>query len=116
MMQLRQEKGGPAYHLHHAQDEWFYVMKGEVMVKIGEETMHLKAGDSAFAPRKTPHAFAKISDEEVQMLILFQPAGSMEDFFHQMAKFGKGIPPNQEQMKALWRAHGMEIVGPPLKF
>jgi len=76
----------------------------------------LKAGDSAFAPRKTPHAFAKISEGEGQMLVLFQPAGSMEDFFKQMSKLGKNIPKDQEHLlKDLWAAHGMEIVGPPLK-
>jgi len=51
--------------------------------------LSLHPGDSAFAPRKIPHAFAKTSDGEGQMLVLFQPAGSMEDFFKQMTKFGK---------------------------
>ena len=48
---IRQEKGGPALHLHHEQDEWFYVIKGEFIVKVGEDTFTLEAGDSAFAPR-----------------------------------------------------------------
>jgi mannose-6-phosphate isomerase-like protein (cupin superfamily) len=114
---LRQEKGGPAFHLHHEQDEWFYIIKGEFIVKVGEETFTLKSGDSAFAPRKVPHAFAKTSEGEGQMLVLFQPAGSMEDFFKQMSKLGTAIPKDQEKtLKELWRTHGMEIVGPPLKF
>lgn len=113
----RQEKGGPALHIHHSQDEWFYVIKGDFIVKVGDDTFTLSAGDSAFAPRTIPHAFAKTSEGEAQMLVLFQPAGSMEDFFMQMAKLGKEIPKNQEQtLKELWRTHGMEIVGPPLKF
>jgi len=45
---VRQEKGGPALHLHHKQDEWFYVMKGEFVVKVGDDTFTLKPGDSAF--------------------------------------------------------------------
>ncbi|MBS1600255.1 MAG: cupin domain-containing protein [Bacteroidetes bacterium] len=114
---VREEKGGPALHIHHNQDEWFYVIKGEFIVKVGEDTFHIKDGDSAFAPRTIPHAFAKISEGEAQMLVLFQPAGSMEDFFLQMSKLGKDIPKNQEQtLRELWRTHGMEIVGPPLKF
>lgn len=113
----REEKGGPALHFHHNQDEWFYVISGEFIIKVGEDTFNLKPGDSAFAPRKIPHAFAKVSDGPAQMLVLFQPSGSMEDFFHQMAKLGKGIPKDQEKkLKALWHTHGMEIVGPPLKF
>jgi quercetin dioxygenase-like cupin family protein len=114
---VRFEKGGPAFHFHHSQDEWFYVIKGEFIAQVGEDKFSLKAGDSAFAPRKIPHAFAKISEGEAQMLVLFQPAGSMEDFFKQMSKIGKDIPKDQETtLKELWRAHGMEIVGPPLKF
>ncbi len=114
---LRQEKGGPALHLHHFQDEWFYVIRGEFIVRVGDDTFSLHPGDSAFAPRKIPHAFAMTSEGEGQMLVLFQPAGSMEDFFKQMSKIGKEIPKNQETvLKQLWADHGMEIVGPPLKF
>src|SRR5690242_10039355 len=113
---FRHEKGGPAYHLHHDQDEWFFVMKGEFTVKVGDDTFNLKAGDSAFAPRKIPHAFAMTNDGEGQMMVLFQPAGSMEHFFHEMEKLGTGIPKDQEaKLKELWANHGMQIVGPPLK-
>lgn len=113
----RQEKGGPALHFHHDQDEWFYVISGEFIIKVGDDQFNLKAGDAAFAPRKIPHAFAKISEGPAQMLVMFQPAGTMEDFFKQMAKLGKEIPKDQEKkLKQLWHTHGMEIVGPPLKF
>jgi quercetin dioxygenase-like cupin family protein len=114
---VRHEKGGPALHFHHDQDEWFYVTTGEFIVQVGDETFTLKSGDSAFAPRKIPHAFAKTSEGEGQMMVLFQPAGLMEDFFKQMGKLGRQIPKNQEkELKELWRTHGMEIVGPPLKY
>lgn len=112
----RYEKGGPAFHLHHEQDEWFYVMKGDFVVKVGDDTFNLKPGDTAFAPRKIPHAFAMVSEGEGQMMVLFQPAGSMEHFFSEMSKLGTGIPKEQEtKLKELWAAHGMQIVGPPLK-
>jgi mannose-6-phosphate isomerase-like protein (cupin superfamily) len=113
---LRQEKGGPALHLHYNQDEWFYIIKGEFIVKIGEDLLHLKAGDSAFAPRKIPHAFAKISEGEGQMLILFQPAGSMEDYFKQVRKLGSSIQDQAHGSSDLMKAHGMEVVGPPLNY
>lgn len=114
---VRHEKGGPAFHFHHHQDEWFYVLKGEFLVKVADESFTLSPGDSAFAPRTVPHAFAKTSEGEGQMLVLFQPAGLMEDFYKEMSKLGPTIPKNQEQtLRELWRKHGMEIVGPPLKF
>ena len=114
---IRVPKGGPALHRHHFQDEWFYVIRGEFIVRVGDETFHLRPGASAFAPRKIPHAFAKISEGEAQMLFLFQPAGSMEDFFAQADKITKENPPNQEALfNQLWASHGMEVVGPPLEF
>jgi len=111
----RLEKGGPALHLHHIQDEWFYIIKGEFIAKIGEDLLHLKAGDSAFAPRKIPHAFAKISEGEGQMLILFQPAGSMEDYFKQVSKLGGSIRDQAHGSSDLMKTRGMEVIGPPLK-
>jgi hypothetical protein len=51
------------------------------------------------------------------MLVLFQPAGTMEHFFKEMAKLGPEIPKSQETtLKQLWADHGMEILGPPLQF
>jgi hypothetical protein len=51
------------------------------------------------------------------MLVLFQPAGSMEDYFMQLSKQGSSIPNGQEHLlKELLESHGMELVGPPLKF
>jgi len=114
---VRESKGGPALHRHHFQDEWFYIVRGNFIAQVGDQTFTLGPGDSAFAPRKIPHAFAMVSEGEGQMLVLFQPAGSMEEFFHAIStNFGKDIPKqtDREAMRKLWSEHGMEIVGPPL--
>jgi quercetin dioxygenase-like cupin family protein len=114
---IRLSKGGPALHRHHDQDEWFYVIRGEFIVRVGDDTFNLHPGDSAFAPRKVPHAYAMISEGEGQILLLYQPAGSMEDFFLQLSKMEKEIPENrQEVLKRLFEEHGMEVMGPPLTF
>ncbi len=44
------------------------------------------------------------------MLIAFMPAGKMEAFFREVTR-ANAMPP---QDPALWRAHGMELMGPPL--
>ena len=44
------------------------------------------------------------------ILITFMPAGKMEAFFREVTK-ANAMPP---QDPALWRAHGMELLGPPL--
>lgn len=102
----RWQKGGPALHKHYSQDEWFYVLRGEFVVRVGEETLALRPGDSAFASRQVPHAFAMTSEGEGQMLVLFQLAGSMEHFFREISKLGPAIPqkPGDYAKKTLGRS------------
>ena len=40
------KKGGPPRHLHHNENEWFYVLEGEYIAEIGSERFQLKPGDS----------------------------------------------------------------------
>jgi len=103
-------KGGPARHLHHDQDEWFYAVEGEFIIEVGSERIRMSPGDSLLAPRKVPHVWAFIGDIRGRMLIAFMPAGKMEAFFREVTK-ANAMPP---QDPALWRAHGMELLGPPL--
>jgi quercetin dioxygenase-like cupin family protein len=103
-------KGGPARHLHYAQEEWFYAVEGEFIVEVGAERITLKPGDSLLAPRQVPHVWAYVGTGRGRLLITFMPAGQMEAFFREVTK-ANAMPP---QDRALWRAHGMELLGPPL--
>lgn len=111
----REKKGGPPLHVHYEQDEWWYVLKGEFIIKVGDQVYNVKAGDSVFGPRKVPHAFAKIGEGEAKLLMFFQPAGKMEAFFTAMSQ---GVTNNMtpEQNKEFRKAHGFEPVGPPLTY
>lgn len=60
----RIKDGGPSYHYHFNQDEWWYVLQGEFLIKVGDIIYNAKAGDSVFGPRKIPHCFAKVGKEE----------------------------------------------------
>ena len=102
--------GGPARHLHVAQDEWFYAVEGVFVLEIGSERHRLEPGDSAFAPRGVPHVWAHVGEGRGRMLVAFAPAGRMEAFFRVVTAHD-AMPP---QDPALWRAHGMELLGPPL--
>jgi len=74
--------GGPPLHLHLNQEEWFYVMDGAVDFQVGEQRLHLRAGESVLAPRLVPHAFSSVSlTTPSRMMIAFTPAGKMEQFF-----------------------------------
>lgn len=105
------KKGGPPLHFHHHQDEWFFVMNGEFLFQVGDDTFRLTKGNSILGPRTVPHAFASIGDMG-RLMIIYQPAGTMEEFFADGSRLMKASP---EDWQALHRHHGMEIVGPPLK-
>lgn len=104
----RFKPGGPPLHVHFEQDEWFLVLEGEFRFQIGNETYHLRAGDSILGPRGTPHAFRSLT-ETARMIVTFQPAGSMEVFFSTQM-----VDPASQEFKDLSLKHGMEVVGPPL--
>jgi quercetin dioxygenase-like cupin family protein len=108
-------KGGPAFHLHQDQDEWLRVIDGEYIVKAREETFRCQAGDSVFVPRNTPHAYAKVNEGPGGILIIFQPAGKMEEFFLERAEKRKnGGFADQTEEEKFWLAYGMKLLGPPL--
>lgn len=107
---VRSERGGPPLHVHAAQDEWFLVLEGSFDVRVGPETHRLGPGDSILGPRGVPHAFANVS-ETGRLVVLFQPALSMEAFFREGSARGKMTP---QGFAALSADHGMTVVGPPL--
>lgn len=108
---LRPEKIGPPLHLHIDCDEWFFVRDGEFKVRAGDETVQLKTGDSLFVPRNMPHAFVKTSEGVARLIVMHQPAGTMEEFFRTASTF-----PDQSVAfrKKFAEEHGMRFLGPAL--
>jgi len=105
-------KGGPPRHIHHEQEEWFYVLEGAYVLEVGDERYALEPGDSVLAPRKVPHVWAHLGEGQGRLIIAFQPAGLMEAFLSALSKVEGSPPP--EALRTLFQDHGMEIVGPPL--
>lgn len=106
------KKGGPPRHLHHNENEWFYVLEGEYIAEIGSERFQLKAGDAVLGPREVPHAWAFVGESPGKLLIAFAPAGKMESFFRDNEKRRKdGVYLNDAEV---YRAYGLELLGPPL--
>lgn len=104
-------EGGPPLHLHHDQDEIFIVRDGTYRFRCGEDHSTLTAGDTIFLPRGIPHAFRQMSPSG-RLWFMFTPAGDMEAFFCALA--GLDGPPAPQEAAALFAAHGMEVVGPPI--
>lgn len=100
----RDKKGGPMLHFHYEQDEWWYILEGEFIIKVGDETYTAKAGDSVFGPRMVPHTFAKVNDGPARLLMAFQPAGKMEEHFKAVSE-GKYAKLSEEEKHAVRKQH-----------
>jgi quercetin dioxygenase-like cupin family protein len=110
---------GPPLHVHHDEDETFYVLEGEVTVLVGEERIDLGAGDYLFGPRGTPHAYVVRSDR-ARMLVTASPGG-VEELFVSLGVAVTGsepptdaVMPPMDELVRLFRDYGCEILGPPL--
>lgn len=102
-------------HVHYNQDEVWYVLEGEFLIKVGQQLYQAKAGDSVFGPRGVPHTFAKTNEGNARLLMTFQPAGKMEEFFiaSSEGKVAKMTPVEQDNFR---KQHGFERVGPALDY
>jgi uncharacterized cupin superfamily protein len=76
---------GAGPHLHHGRDEFFYVLEGELVLRIGNESRTAQAGTFAFVPRDTIHGFHNASQESATLLVVHHPGG-FEQFLEEMQK------------------------------
>lgn len=109
----RDKKGGPPLHYHYEQDEWWYILEGEFLFKVGDETFTAKKGDSVFGPRMVPHAFAKTNDGPARLVMAFQPAGKMEAHFKAVSEDAYAKLSDKDKHK-FRQDNGFEVVGPAL--
>jgi mannose-6-phosphate isomerase-like protein (cupin superfamily) len=106
---------GPYLHVHHREDEWYYVLSGEFLFIAGGEEHTLPAGASIWLPRGIPHVWANIGTTENKLILVCQPGG-FEKFFEEMGSaMSKANAANAEKtMAAMFAKYGMEMLGPPL--
>jgi quercetin dioxygenase-like cupin family protein len=100
-------QGGPPFHYHLYQEEYFYVLEGEVLFQVGDMRRKLVAGDSVVGPRGVPHAYSGTGSKPARMLIVFAPAGKMEAFFRETP-----APNGPSSAAEFFRRHDMVLVGP----
>jgi quercetin dioxygenase-like cupin family protein len=104
-------------HIHHQEDETFYVLEGEITVFADGERIEASTGDFAFVPSGIAHAYL-VRSERARMLVTFSPAGFEEFFIEMGVSVNGGAPPEAvlpspaEFVRRL-APYGCEIVGPP---
>ncbi|MGH7971279.1 MAG: MerR family transcriptional regulator [Limisphaerales bacterium] len=114
--EFKGKTGGPM-HLHHEQDEWIYLIAGELDFLVGEKRFRAQPGQCVFIPRKVAHVWACIGEGTGRIIDVYQPAGNIEEFFREVGKrsvAGEMAQPSMAELRRLFAAHGMDMVGPPL--
>ena len=98
---------GPPVHIHRATNEFFYVVKGEFSVKLGDRIVRVFAGSFVFVPKGTAHAFKNVGTKPGVLLVGVMPSGLEKMFVER-----QGV--DAETNRALMKKHSTEAVGPPL--
>src|SRR5918997_2450301 len=107
-------------HVHHFEDESFYILEGEMTFYVGEQTIKAQPGSFLFGPKEVPHAFTVVRGP-ARLLFIFTPAG-LEGGIREMGEPARSlsIPPQpeappddaeMERLAAIGPRYGAEILG-----
>jgi quercetin dioxygenase-like cupin family protein len=106
-------------HVHHRDDEGFWVLEGDVTFEVGGATIEASAGDYVFGPRDIPHRFT-VGEKGCRMLFILVPGG-IEDVIRATSEptASRTLPPppeaeptpdEVERLKAIVKEHGYELL------
>ena len=99
----------PPVHIHHAEDETFYVISGAMTIFAGDERFDATAGDFVFVPRGT-WLLATFSPAGVEAI--FVEVGVRDDGYGAPSPADAVLPP-PEELAGMFARYGCELVGPP---
>jgi mannose-6-phosphate isomerase-like protein (cupin superfamily) len=101
-------------HVHHREDESFYVLEGSVTLRVGDETVELGPGEFAFGPRDVPHRYT-VGPDGCRMLFILTPGG-FEKLVVEMSRPAESLtlpPPAEPDFEHVARAaaaNGCELL------
>ena len=72
---------GAKLRYHRYMDETFIVTKGVLTFQTGNKEFLAKPGTVAYAPRFSPHRFRNDTNEEVKLMLIFNPSSKRVRFF-----------------------------------
>jgi quercetin dioxygenase-like cupin family protein len=105
------------YHVHHAEDETFYLIEGELEFISGGRRLAGGPGFFVFLPRDVPHGFRVVGTSPARFLIFAAPAG-FEGFVIEMGEPASSLTlpaptaPDMERLIAVAAKYQIEILGP----
>jgi quercetin dioxygenase-like cupin family protein len=96
--------GGAPLHLHTKEDEYFYVVEGEIIVKCNGEVFNAKKGAFIFLPRDIAHEWDVVGENGATVLMITVPA-MLEDFLHKFHQAG-----SKEARESVAAAFGLKFL------
>jgi quercetin dioxygenase-like cupin family protein len=109
---------GPRPHIHRYHDEAFYVLEGELTVRVGPRRITAPAGSFVVVPRGAVHQPSNPGTEPTRVLLIFSPSG-MDRFFEEAAEGRMPLqaaptdPEVQEKLTAFTEKYGYEFADLP---
>jgi quercetin dioxygenase-like cupin family protein len=103
----------PPLHVHHREDEAFYVIEGAYSVFVGDDVISAPPGTWVWGPRDVPHGY-QIHSERGRHLSLTLPAG-FEEFFEEVSAIATPSADPRREMSRLTSVaarYGVELLGP----
>jgi quercetin dioxygenase-like cupin family protein len=104
--QLMPRGSGSPLHVHHNEDEWFYVLEGELTIWVEGATLVAGAGSFVFGPRDVPHTFV-VSSEQARFLLVTEPGG-FEGFIRGLAAPAAVVSSEQARFLLVTEPGGLE--------
>jgi quercetin dioxygenase-like cupin family protein len=120
IMEQRAPRGDRSpLHVHTREDEWFYVLEGELVFWVGGRTINAPMGSFVYGPRGVPHTFA-VTSVEARYLVGVEPAG-FDQFVRTLGEPAKSLsipppasgPPDIAYLTKVAADYGIQILGPP---
>lgn len=112
-------RGEAPPHIHHREDEAFWVLEGELEIMVGGRKLEARSGTFIHLPRGIIHTYKNAGATPARFLSLMVPAG-LEKFFEEVGKPGtdpSSPPPFGEEdvqrLLAVAPKYGVEIPPPP---
>ncbi len=89
-------------HVHHADDEAWYVLEGALGFRVGDEETEARTGSAVLVRRGTPHTYWNAGEIEARYLLVMTP---------KIARLIEAIHEPNAAIPALFAAHDSEILG-----
>ncbi len=99
---------GSPVHTHSREDEWSYVLDGQVGLEVGGRVLLAGPGDLVLKPRGVPHAFWNPTDEPARLLEVITPGG-FETYFEELGQILAAAEPDLARLGELAARHGLQM-------